>query len=129
MNRTVTRTAFKALGVAALLCSCSTAGVHNSEPKFRVIGFFTGKRDDAHISFLHEAERWFPEMAAKYNFSFDTTSKWRKLNSDFLARYQVVVFLDTRPEDPAQRHSARRGPQPPGQSASSRDVQVVAEQP
>lgn len=38
-------------------------------------------------------------MAAKYNFSFDTTSNWNNLNSEFLARYQVVVFLDTRPED------------------------------
>jgi hypothetical protein len=42
-------------------------------------------------------------MATKYNFSYDTTSDWQNLNSDFLAKYQVVVFLDTRPEDPAQR--------------------------
>jgi hypothetical protein len=68
-----------------------------------VIAFFTGKEDPAHISFLHEAERWFPQMAAQYNFGFDTTSDWRNLNAAFLAPYQVVVFLDTRPEDPAQR--------------------------
>jgi GntP family gluconate:H+ symporter len=74
-----------------------------AKPAFRVIAFFTGKEDPAHISFLHEAERWFPEMAAQYNFRFDTTSNWRNLNADFLAAYQVVVFLDTRPEDPAQR--------------------------
>jgi len=103
MNRTVTVTALKALVITALLCSCSTPGARSGEPKFRVIAFFTGKRDQAHISFLHEAERWFPEMAAKYNFSLDTTSNWQNLNSDSLSRYQVVVFLDTRPEDPAQR--------------------------
>jgi hypothetical protein len=68
-----------------------------------VIGFFTGKKDQAHISFLHEAERWFPATAAKYYFAFDTTSDWGNLNPGFLARYDVVVFLDTRPEDPAQR--------------------------
>jgi GntP family gluconate:H+ symporter len=73
------------------------------KPAFKVVAFFTGKEDDAHISFLHEAERWFPEMAAKYNFSFDTTSNWQNLNADYLSQYQVVVFLDTRPEDPAQR--------------------------
>jgi len=72
-------------------------------PKFSVIGFFTGKEDPAHISFLHEAERWFPEMAAKYGFRFDTTSNWDNLNADLLSAYQVVVFLDTRPEKPAQR--------------------------
>src|SRR5207245_2069815 len=42
-------------------------------------------------------------MAAKYHFSFDTTSSWGNLNADFLSKYQAVVFLDTRPEDPAQR--------------------------
>src|SRR6185436_3761351 len=29
------------------------------KPAFRVIAFFTGKEDQAHISFLREAERWF----------------------------------------------------------------------
>jgi uncharacterized protein len=46
---------------------------------------------------------WFPAMAAKYHFAFDTTSDWRKLNAAFLARVDVVIFLDTRPEDAAQR--------------------------
>lgn len=73
------------------------------EPAFRVIAFFTGKEDPAHISFLREAEQWFPQQARKHNFLFDTTSNWANLNTDFLARYDVVVFLDTRPEDPAQR--------------------------
>ena len=73
------------------------------EPAFRVIAFFTGKEDPAHISFLREAERWFPRVAAQHNFRFDTTSNWANLNAGFLARYDVVVFLDTRPEDPVQR--------------------------
>lgn len=78
-------------------------GASTAVPDFHVIAFFTGKEDQAHISFLHEAVRWFPEMAAKYNFGFDTTSNWTNLNADYLAKYQVVVFLDTRPDDPAQR--------------------------
>jgi len=92
--------------VAALLYCGSGAG--GGKPVFRVIAFFTGKEDPAHISFLHEAERWFPQMAAKYHFSFDTTSDWRNLNAGFLTPYQVVVFLDTRPEDPAQRAAFQR---------------------
>jgi uncharacterized protein len=95
--------ALKALSVAALVLSCSTLKVNNSKPDFRVIAFFTAKEDQAHISFVHEAERWFPEMAAKYNFGFDTTSNWKNLNPEFLANYQVVVFWDTRPEGPAER--------------------------
>jgi len=93
----------KAFGIAALVCFSSALNANNSKPKFSVIAFFTAKQDPAHISFVHEAEQWFPGVAAKNNFSFDTTSDWRNLNSDFLSKYQVVVFLDTRPEDSAQR--------------------------
>src|SRR5438876_328755 len=103
MSRIVTMAALKALSIAVLIYFCSALSSYSSKPKFRVIAFLTAKEDPAHISFVHEAERWFPEIAAKYNFSFDTTSNWHNLNSDFLSRYQVVVFLDTRPEDPAQR--------------------------
>ena len=93
----------KASLIAAPICSCSAIGAKNNTPEFRVIAFSTAKEDQAHISFVHEAERWFPQVAARYNFSFDTTSNWSHLNSDFLSNYQVVVFLDTRPEEPAQR--------------------------
>ncbi len=103
MVRIFTKVASRALSVAALIYCCSALGANNAKPKFRVIAFFTAKQDQAHISFVHEAERWFPEIAGKYNFSFDTTSNWNNLNADFLSKYEVVVFLDTRPEDPAQR--------------------------
>jgi hypothetical protein len=72
-------------------------------PVFRVVAFYTAKEDPAHISFVREARVWFPEMAAKYHFAFDTTSDWRNLTASFLARYDVVIFLDTRPEDLGQR--------------------------
>ncbi len=39
-------------------------------PAFRVIAFYTAKYDPAHISFVHEANRRFPEMAKKYHFSY-----------------------------------------------------------
>jgi hypothetical protein len=106
MHSTFTMSALKALrtfGIALLLSTCSALNANNSHPKFRVIAFFTAKQDQAHISFVNEANRWFPQIAAKYNFSYDSTSDWQNLNSEFLAKYQVVVFLDTRPEDPAQR--------------------------
>jgi hypothetical protein len=73
------------------------------KPKFHVIAFYTGREDQAHISFMHEANKWFPEMAKKYNFTYDSTKNWSNMNAEFLSRYQVVVFLDSRPEDPAAR--------------------------
>ena len=30
-----------------------------TEPAFKVIAFYTAKNDQAHISFVHEANRWF----------------------------------------------------------------------
>jgi hypothetical protein len=70
---------------------------------FRVIAFYTAKNDQAHISFVHEANRWFSQSAAQNNFTYDTTDNWDNLNSVFLSSYQVVIFLDTRPEKEAQR--------------------------
>src|SRR5260370_2575380 len=102
MPNSATMVALKALNLASLVW-CSGLSAQQEKPKFRVIAFATAQQDQAHISFVCEAERWFPEMAAKYHFGYDTTSNWHNLNADFLADYQVVVFLDTRSEDPAQR--------------------------
>ena len=91
--------------LAAVLLFCSVAGGRAQEavPKFKVIGFYTGQFDLAHISFMHEAIKYLPEAARKNGFSFESTTNWGELNADFLTNYQVVVFLDTRPEVPAQR--------------------------
>jgi len=70
---------------------------------FKVIAFYTAKNDQAHISFVHEANQWFSEISAKQRFSYVSTSDWSKLNSDTLSHYQVVIFLDTRPDVPDQR--------------------------
>jgi hypothetical protein len=96
------------LFAALLLLLCLGAPLNHLQaadkpPQFHVLAFYTGKEDLAHISFVHEANRWFPAMGAKHGFSYDATNDWRDLNAPFLSHYQVVLFLDTRPEDPAQR--------------------------
>lgn len=73
------------------------------EPAFKVIAFYTAKNDLAHISFVNEANRWFPQAAKENQFQYDATTNWDNLNEQFLAKYQVVLFLDTRPEKPEQR--------------------------
>jgi hypothetical protein len=106
--RVATRVALVALCTLLLATACAPHAAPPAPHRFNVIGFFTGKKDQAHISFLGEAVKWFPEQAARNGFHFDTTSNWANLNDDFLKRYQVVVFLDTRPEDPAQRDAFQR---------------------
>ena len=92
-----------------IISFCCFFGVAQSQPpKFKVIAFFTGREDQAHISFVGEANKWFPKMAAQYQFSYDTTTNWRNLNTTFLSQYQVVLFLDTRPEAPEQREAFQK---------------------
>src|ERR1700722_1985689 len=95
----------KIVSQAAMICLFCIVNfqAQASDPKFKVIAFYTGKNDLAHISFVHEANKWFPQMAAKYDFTYDSTTNWSDLNAEFLSHYQVVLFLDTRPEVPAQR--------------------------
>lgn len=96
----------KLAALAAVLCivclSFYTASAQKNK-SFKVIAFYTGRNDKAHISFMHEANKRFPEMGKKYNFTYDSTNNWSNMNAAFLSKYQVVLFLDTRPDDPAQR--------------------------
>ncbi len=95
--------------IVFILCLSVTAiNAQTGKPKFKVIGFFTAKNDQAHISFVHEANKWFPKMAEKYGFSYDSTNDWNNMNDAFLANYQVVLFLDTRPDVPAQREAFKK---------------------
>jgi len=93
-----------------LFCSCQvSSGIgKNHNPKFKVIAFYSAKNDKAHISYVHEANRWFSKIAPKYNFVYDSTNNWDNMNPDFLSGYQVVVFLDTRPDSSYQRDAFKK---------------------
>src|ERR1051325_469806 len=100
---------FKQLLISCI-CFCFIANINaqTKVPLFKVIAFYTAKNDLAHISFVHEANKWFPQMAPLYNFSYDSTSNWSNLNDEFLSQYQVVIFLDTRPEKISQRNAFQK---------------------
>jgi len=96
-----------------ILLTCAIAVDHararaeSPQPAFKVIAFYTGKNDQAHISFVREANRWFPKMAEQFNFTYDATTNWARLDAEVLDQYKVVLFLDTRPEEPKQREAFR----------------------
>ncbi len=93
----------KLLPILFLLFSVLFAQAGNRSNTFNIIAFYTAKNDQAHISFVREANRWFSEISTKQRFRYVSTDDWSKLNPDTLSHYQVVLFLDTRPEVPAQR--------------------------
>jgi hypothetical protein len=86
-----------------LACWCSISFAQNITPEFKVVAFYTARNDQAHISFVHEANKWFSKTALKYNFEYDSTNNWGNLNYAFLSHYEVVIFLDTRPDSLSQR--------------------------
>ena len=81
----------------------SVALPHDRNPRFRVIAFHDGESDQAHFSFVREANKWFSLMASEYNFTYDSTRDWDNLNAGFLSHYDVVIFLDARPDSASQR--------------------------
>jgi hypothetical protein len=76
--------------------------------KFSVIAFHDGESDQAHASFVREADKWFSAMASRYKFTYESTNDWNKLDTDFLSKYNVVVFLDSRPESSEQRDAFQK---------------------
>jgi uncharacterized protein len=104
----MTRSVILLLAFGLFISTASFAQSKSADKKFKVVAFFTAKHDPAHISFVHEANTWFPSVSAKNGFTYDTTSNWANLNEKFLSKYQAVIFLDTRPEDPAQRNAFQK---------------------
>jgi hypothetical protein len=102
------KTAMRVIAFGAVCFGFWSLGAQSAAPQFKVIAFYTGKNDQAHISFVNEANQWFPKMGAQYHFAYDATTNWNNLNADFLSQYQVVLFLDTRPENPAQRQAFQK---------------------
>jgi Trehalose utilisation/Ricin-type beta-trefoil lectin domain len=93
----------------SLLLGSAPATAHQVGPKaarasqFKVLAFYSGNYDDAHISYDEEALRWFPQVAAQNNFSFEATTDWSRLSSITPAQYQVVMFWDDNPATDADR--------------------------
>jgi hypothetical protein len=64
------------IAVLAAYLSVPAALAQETPPRFKVIAFYTGKADAAHISFVNEAMPWFARMAAEHHFSFESTRNW-----------------------------------------------------
>ena len=74
-------------------------------PDFKVIAFYTAKSDQAHISFVNEANDWFSKMGKKNHFTYFSTNDLTNMSSGFLSGFDVVIFLDSRPELLSQREA------------------------
>src|SRR5882757_6615340 len=82
--------------LAAVTALCAAAGFivtstnASAAPVFKVLAFYNGTFDAAHIDFVKEAREWFPARAAENNFSWESTNDWNRLNSLTPSQFQVV---------------------------------------
>ncbi|MFF4842811.1 ThuA domain-containing protein [Streptomyces collinus] len=75
---------------------------------FKVLALYNGTWDAAHISFVEEANEWFPRQAAANGFTYTASTDWDVLADSRVNAYQVVLFLDDLPQSPAQRSGFER---------------------
>lgn len=89
-----------------ILAGCSSG---SRDPyRFHVLAFYSHNEDLGHKSFVYEANRWFSLMAEKYRFRYDSSCNWNDLNDQKLSHYQVVIFLDSRPDSLPWREAFER---------------------
>ncbi|MBX2901224.1 MAG: ThuA domain-containing protein [Cyclobacteriaceae bacterium] len=88
--------------ITLLLLSVCLAGCKPAT-RFTVLAFYTTQHDAAHISFVHEANTWFSQQAGTHHFKYDTTRNWNDLTKSNLSKVDVIVFLDSRPDDSVHR--------------------------
>jgi hypothetical protein len=89
--------------LAILLTALSVPRAHAAPQPFKVLALYNGTYDAAHISFVHEANEWFPEQAAQNGFTYTASNNWDLLANGGVDQYQVVLFLDDLPQTAAQR--------------------------
>src|SRR5580658_4508165 len=77
----------KFISICAVFRGAGNLIAQSAAPQFNVIAFYTGKEDLAHISFVKEANKWFPEESVKHHFSYEATTNWNDLNANYLSRY------------------------------------------
>ncbi len=88
------------------LMALSCCGATSAEaPHFRALAFYSTAEEPDHVQFAESALRFFAAAATKDNFSLDSTTDWSKLSSAALRDYQLVIWLNASPTNPAQRRA------------------------
>ncbi|MET9632824.1 ThuA domain-containing protein [Lentzea sp. NPDC006480] len=95
------------IGAALFPVGISATGAAQAVP-FKVLGFYSGTFDAAHIAFVKEANPWFARAAQENGFTYEATNNWERLSTLTPAQAQVVLFLDDQPQNAAQRSGFQR---------------------
>jgi len=93
---------FPAILLCLVVMFASTA-TFGEQASFKVLAFYSTKVEPDHVLFAQGALKFFSDIAAKNDFTFDSTSNWEDMNDSNLGKYQVVVWLNDRPSKAEQK--------------------------
>jgi YVTN family beta-propeller protein len=94
-----------ALSLAAMFVPAATFGQQTS---FKVLAFYSTNVEPDHVQFAEGALKFFSEISAKNNFTFESTTNWDDLNDSNLGKYQLVVWLNDGPSNAAQKRAFQK---------------------
>src|SRR6185503_1994206 len=81
---------------------------YSQRPRFKAAAFYSTKGEMDHINFARDALYFFTLTAEQQDFTFDATTDWTNLNDDYLANYDVVIWLNDFPQTDEQRQAFER---------------------
>jgi YVTN family beta-propeller protein len=85
-----------------------STGTFAQQTSFRVLAFYSTKVEPDHVLFAEGALKFFSDLSARNNFTFDSTSNWDDMNDFNLAKYQVVVWLNDEPSKAEQKRAFQK---------------------
>jgi formylglycine-generating enzyme required for sulfatase activity len=89
--------------------SISVLAQDSSRADFKVLAFYGEDfGHEAHKYLTHGLWTFFTRLSSKQNFTFEATSDLANMNDTFLKNYQVVMWINIRPQDKEQREAFRR---------------------
>ncbi|HTF20285.1 MAG TPA: ThuA domain-containing protein [Chryseolinea sp.] len=77
-------------------------------PRFKVAAFYSTKGEMDHVDFAKDALYFFDLVAGQQGFTFDATTDWTNLNDNYLANYDVIIWLNDFPQSDEQRQAFER---------------------
>ncbi|MGN8072393.1 ThuA domain-containing protein [Mucilaginibacter sp. 22184] len=82
--------------------ACCTAAFAQGA-KFKMLALYTTTVESDHVDFANDAIKYFTDLAAKDDFTFEATTNWKNLNDENLKNYQLIIWLNDFPQNEEQR--------------------------
>jgi uncharacterized protein len=92
--------------ILIVMTACRQGVAQN--PRFKVAAFYSTTCEMDHINFARDGLYFFGLIAEQQKFTFDATTDWTNLNDDYLANYDVIIWLNDFPKTDEQRAAFER---------------------